>query len=62
MKYQTDTLYTQEHDFTFNLSYSSGRCPLCDDMDHIDNILLKCTNSTMSGMHTNRHHEVKVPV
>eukprot|EP00983_Pelagomonas_calceolata_P123750 1161041-Pelagomonas_calceolata.AAC.1 len=57
MKYQTDTLYTQRHAFSFNFSSSSRKCPLCDDMDHIDHLLLKCTNSTMSGMHTNRHHE-----
>eukprot|EP00983_Pelagomonas_calceolata_P035807 1120526-Pelagomonas_calceolata.AAC.1 len=57
MKYRTDTLYTQGHAFTFNFSSRSGRCPLCDDMDHIDHILLRCANSTMNGMHTNRHHE-----
>eukprot|EP00983_Pelagomonas_calceolata_P016484 519658-Pelagomonas_calceolata.AAC.1 len=57
MKYRTDTLYTQRHASTFNFSSSSGRYPLCDDMDHTDHILLRCTNSTMSGMHTNRQHE-----
>eukprot|EP00983_Pelagomonas_calceolata_P027369 859644-Pelagomonas_calceolata.AAC.1 len=57
MKYRTDTLYTQKHAFTSNFSSSSGRCSLCDDMDHIYHILLRCTNSTMSGMHANRHHE-----
>eukprot|EP00983_Pelagomonas_calceolata_P027146 853817-Pelagomonas_calceolata.AAC.1 len=57
MKYQTDTLYAQRHAFTFNFSSSSGRCLLCDDMDHINHILCRCTNSTRSRMHTNRHHE-----
>eukprot|EP00983_Pelagomonas_calceolata_P018159 569475-Pelagomonas_calceolata.AAC.1 len=62
MKYRTDTLYTQRHAPTYKFSSSSartssGRCPLCDDMDRIDHILPGCTNSTMSGMHTNKHHE-----
>jgi hypothetical protein len=55
MKYRTDTLYNQSHAFKFNSS-NNGRCPLCDDLDHIDHILLRCTNSTMRGMHTNRHN------
>eukprot|EP00983_Pelagomonas_calceolata_P058468 1145501-Pelagomonas_calceolata.AAC.1 len=39
------------------MEFQIFKCPLCDDMDHIDHILLRCTNSTLSGMHTNRHHE-----
>eukprot|EP00983_Pelagomonas_calceolata_P026153 822147-Pelagomonas_calceolata.AAC.1 len=26
-------------------------------MDSINNIVLRCSNTTMSGMHTNRHQE-----
>eukprot|EP00983_Pelagomonas_calceolata_P009415 304879-Pelagomonas_calceolata.AAC.2 len=57
IKYRTGTVYTQKHAVRSNRSSTNGRCPLCDDMDHNDHILLGCTNSTMSRMHTNRHHE-----
>eukprot|EP00983_Pelagomonas_calceolata_P050580 1142040-Pelagomonas_calceolata.AAC.2 len=39
-----------------NRSSTDGRCLLCDDMDSINHIVLRCANPTMSGMHTNRHH------
>eukprot|EP00983_Pelagomonas_calceolata_P086413 1156752-Pelagomonas_calceolata.AAC.1 len=39
------------------MSSTSARCPLCMEMDSINRIALRCLHPTMSGMHTNRHHE-----
>eukprot|EP00983_Pelagomonas_calceolata_P047469 1140657-Pelagomonas_calceolata.AAC.2 len=36
---------------------TSARCPLCTEMDSIKHVVLRRPNPTMSGMHTNRHHE-----
>eukprot|EP00983_Pelagomonas_calceolata_P016146 511004-Pelagomonas_calceolata.AAC.1 len=37
-------------------SSTGGRCPLCDDMDSINHVVLRCPNPTMSGMHINGPH------
>eukprot|EP00983_Pelagomonas_calceolata_P118399 1160501-Pelagomonas_calceolata.AAC.14 len=36
---------------------TSACCPLCDEMDSIDHIALRCINPTMNGTYTNRHHD-----
>eukprot|EP00983_Pelagomonas_calceolata_P111024 1159739-Pelagomonas_calceolata.AAC.9 len=34
----------------------SACCPVCGETDNINHIDLRCPNSTLSGMHTSRHH------
>eukprot|EP00983_Pelagomonas_calceolata_P025582 803429-Pelagomonas_calceolata.AAC.2 len=56
IKHRLGTVYLQKHAIRFNKFSTDERCPLCDDMDGINQVVLRCPNPTMSGMHTNRHH------
>eukprot|EP00983_Pelagomonas_calceolata_P127660 1161428-Pelagomonas_calceolata.AAC.3 len=56
LKYRTGTVYTQKHAMRFKLSSTSARCPLCNKMDSINHVALRCMHPTMKGMHTDKHH------